>query len=120
MNALQPIKRNWQENGTKIIGYATTLVGILGVLDAGTVGLVTKAIGPVWGGRFALVCMISAGVATALRGHKNTADIANATVSQASTGEVQAAAKVVTDVAKSAQAADDAAAGASIKPGDPK
>lgn len=63
----------WRDHGTKIIGYVTAGIGVLATLDATTIGLVSKFLGPYWGGKFALGCLILAGLVTARRGHTNTA-----------------------------------------------
>jgi hypothetical protein len=110
------VKRTWQDNGTKILGYIGIVFGALSVLDTATVDLATHALGPKLGPAFKGLCVIAGAVTVAMRGHKNTADIAEAVVSRASTGEVQASAKVVTDVAKTAVAADDKAASAATDP----
>lgn len=111
------LKRTWQQSGTRWIGYLTAAVGILGTLDANTIGFMAKLVGPKLGDKLSLLCLIVAGVGTAMRGHKNVKDIASATVSQASAGEVQASAKVVTDVAKTAVAAEEKAADQSVPKG---
>ena len=96
----------WQHSGTKLLGYIGIAFGALSILDTATVDVIAKTFGPKWGPIFKSVCIISGAVAVAARGHKNTADIAAATVAQASTGQIAASAQVVTDVAKTAVAAD--------------
>ncbi len=104
------IKRTWQDNGTKILGYVGIAFGALSLLDAATIEATTKVLGPTWGPIFKASCVMAGAIAVTARGHKNTAAIAEEVVSRASAGQVQASAKVVTDVAKTAVAADDAAA----------
>lgn len=103
------IKRTWQDNGTKILGYLGIAFGAISVLDTATVDLIAKVLGPKLGPTIKGLCVIAGAVTVALRGHKNTADIAAQVVSQASTSEVVASAQVVTAVAKVAVAAEDSA-----------
>lgn len=114
------LKRNWQANGTKILGYIGIGFGALSVLDTATVDLIAKTLGPKLGPIAKGVCVLSGAIAVTARGHKNTADIAEKMVEKASVGEVQASAQVVTAVAKTAVAADDKAASAADPPKEPK
>lgn len=70
----------WQRNGTKIIGYTSLALGVLATLDQATVGLIESVLGPKYGPYFGKCCLIAAGVLVAMRGHKNTQDIAQAVV----------------------------------------
>jgi hypothetical protein len=101
------LKRHWQEGGTKLLGYLGIAFGALSILDTATVDVIATTFGPKWGPIFKSTCIIAGAVAVAMRGHRNTNDIAQAIVSKASTGEVVASAQTVTAVAQTAVAADD-------------
>jgi hypothetical protein len=53
----------WTNHGTKIIGFGSTVVGVIKVIES--------ALGPIWGMRVRLLIFITAGLATAKRGFTN-------------------------------------------------
>lgn len=97
---------SWQANGTKILGRIMWIVGFLGTADASTVNLLQKLVGDRLAHFVGPVCLLCGGIVTEMRGRKNTDDIAAAVVSKADRDQIAASAQVVTDVAKTAVAAE--------------
>lgn len=116
MGMTTTVSNSWQQNGTKILGYIGIAFGALTALDAATQNYIIQWLGPNWGPFAKSLFLVAGAVAVALRGHKNTTDIATEIVNQSSIGSVSASAQVVTEVAKTAVAAEDKAADAPAKP----
>lgn len=96
----------WTNAGTRLIGWFSIIIGLLGTLDAATVGYVEQVLGPKWGKAFGPLCLICAGLITRQRGLRNTADIADKIINRANVGDPVATA-VVTAAASNAVAASD-------------
>jgi hypothetical protein len=61
----------WTNHGTKIIGFGSTVVGVITYIDQETIKVIESALGPIWGMRVRLLIFITAGLATAKRGFTN-------------------------------------------------
>lgn len=66
------LNRWWKGHGTKILGIATLALGSVQVFD----GPVNTLLGAVYGPKVMAVLTMASGVATFMRGLKNTATIA--------------------------------------------
>ena len=66
------LKLWWAEHGTKILGFGSTAIGTLSMIDATTVHLIEQTFGPHWGHRIASGLMILGGIGVAARGFTNT------------------------------------------------
>ena len=66
------MKNLWAAHGTKIIGFVTSLVGALALLDHETLDLVGQVFGPEGGPRITRAILIISGLATAWRGYTNS------------------------------------------------
>lgn len=71
------MKDYWHNHGTKIIGFASTAVGILTLIDSATWQGIERALGPQLGEHVANGVLILSGVMTAYRGFRNTARAAD-------------------------------------------
>lgn len=69
---IQKLKDLWAHSGTKVIGFGTTALGALSLLDATTVHLIEQTFGPHWGHRVSSGLLILGGVGTAVRGFTNS------------------------------------------------
>jgi hypothetical protein len=109
----------WTNAGTRIIGWVSIVIGVLGTLDAATVGYVEQFLGPKWGKAFGPVCLICAGLMTRQRGARNTADIADHIINRANIGD-PAATTAVSAATSNAVAASDKVLLVNKPSGDPK
>jgi hypothetical protein len=64
----------WSQHGTKLIGFTTSVIGALALLDHETLDLLGQTLGPVQGPRVIRVILIVSGLATAYRGYRNSKD----------------------------------------------
>lgn len=62
----------WKNHGTKLIGFATSAIGALALLDHETLNLIGQAFGDKGGPRVTRGILIIAGLATAYRGYQNS------------------------------------------------
>lgn len=62
----------WKVHGTKVIGFGTTLVGALALLDHETLDVISTALGPTNGPRLTRGLLVLSGLATAYRGFQNS------------------------------------------------
>jgi hypothetical protein len=62
----------WSQHGTKLIGFTTSVIGALAVLDHETLDLIGQAFGPKGGPRITRGILIVSGLATAYRGYRNS------------------------------------------------
>jgi uncharacterized membrane protein YuzA (DUF378 family) len=62
----------WKSHGTKIIGFATSAIGALALLDHETLDLIGQVFGTKGGPRVTRGILIISGLATAYRGYKNS------------------------------------------------
>lgn len=69
------LKQWWADHGTKILGFFSSVVAFLSLIDHETVGLIQSTIGDLW----AHIILIVSGLATAYRGFTNSRKIAAAT-----------------------------------------
>jgi len=65
-------KQLWKDHGTKIIGFGSTVIGSLSMLDATTIHIIEKTLGEHWGHRVSAGLLIVGGFGTAVRGFTNT------------------------------------------------
>jgi hypothetical protein len=68
----QKLKDMWHNDGTKMIGYASTALGAVSMIDATTVHIIENFVGPHWGHRVSAGLLVLSGIGTAYRGYKNT------------------------------------------------
>lgn len=66
------IKYLWTKHGTKLIGFGTSVVGALSLLDHETMDIIGKVFGPQGGPRVTRGILLIAGLGTAYRGFKNS------------------------------------------------
>ena len=66
------LKAWWVHHGTKILGFGSTVIGAISMVDATTVHLIEQTFGQHWGHRIASGLMIVGGIATAYRGFTNS------------------------------------------------
>ena len=62
----------WQKHGTKVLGFASTLLGAISMIDATTVHLINQTLGEHWGHRVSSGLLIIGGLGTAWRGFTNS------------------------------------------------
>jgi uncharacterized membrane protein YuzA (DUF378 family) len=62
----------WKNHGTKIIGFATSLIGALALIDHETLDLIGQVFGPKGGPIVTRGILIISGLATAYRGYENS------------------------------------------------
>lgn len=62
----------WKSHGTKVIGFATSLIGALTLIDHETLDLIGQTCGPKGGPRVTRAILLIAGLATAYRGYRNS------------------------------------------------
>lgn len=96
----------WLNAGTKLIGYATMVVGLLASLDLATINSVQGLLGPRYGPYFGPACMICAGLVVRARGSKNSSQIADHIINRANAGD-PAATNAVAAATSNAVAASD-------------
>jgi len=58
----------WAHHGTKIIGFGTTIVGVISAVDQATIHAIETVLGPM----YAHAILIIAGLTTAYRGFVNS------------------------------------------------
>jgi hypothetical protein len=66
------IKNAWLLHGTKILGFGSTVLGAISMIDATTTHLIEEVLGPHRGHQVASGLMVIGGIATAYRGFKNS------------------------------------------------
>ena len=69
---MKALKLFWRNHGTKIIGFSTTVLGALSMLDATTIHVIENTFGAHWGHRVSAALLILGGVGTAWRGFNNS------------------------------------------------
>lgn len=62
----------WGQHGTKLIGFGSTIIGAISMIDATTAHLIDDFFGPHWGHRISSGLMIVGGIGTAYRGFTNS------------------------------------------------
>lgn len=70
---VQSLHDLWVNHGTKIIGFVTSAIGALALLDHETLDLIGQILGPNNGPIFTRVILLISGLATAYRGYRNSA-----------------------------------------------
>ena len=66
------LKTIWALHGTKVLGFAGSLIGTISLIDSTTVHLIEEFFGPHCGHQVASALMIIGGLATAWRGFQNS------------------------------------------------
>lgn len=96
----------WANAGTKVIGYGSIVIGVLGTLDASTIGIVEAHL-PGWLAKdLPFICLACAGLLTRQRGARNTSDIADHIISRANAGDPAASNAVAAATGNAVAAAD--------------
>lgn len=66
------LKQWWTNHGTKILGFGSTALGALSLMDATTVHLIEQILGPHRGHQVSSALLIIGGLGTAYRGFQNS------------------------------------------------
>jgi hypothetical protein len=68
----QTLKDLWTHHGTKVLGFGSTILGSISLLDATTLHLIEQTLGPHRGHQVSSALMIVGGIGTAFRGFTNS------------------------------------------------
>ena len=66
------VKALWIHHGTKLIGFGSTALGALSMLDATTINYLSSTFGDHRGHQITAGLMLISGLGTAYRGYKNS------------------------------------------------
>lgn len=68
----QRVRDLWSQHGTKLIGFGSTVLGVVSLIDASTLHVIDELFGPHWGHRVSSGLMVVGGIGTAWRGYTNS------------------------------------------------
>ena len=66
------VQQYWSDHGTKIIGFGSSVIGAISLVDATTVHMIEQLLGPHRGHQVSSAMLVIGGLGTAWRGFTNT------------------------------------------------